>query len=170
MGGKPKQKTSYFIKYLTYSILIDDCRFPTAFYALTKNDQKHLDTLIVTELQWLKEHQLFYCVLFDKDFNKAEIYNNIHTNGGKFLTPLKLTKKIQKILEEHVKHLTKRQLKKGFNIKDYYNPKWLKGYRVLAIRVKDESKGTDNEWKWVVFLTNEDLDPVTALNVYKRRW
>ena len=170
MGGKPKAGTYYFIKYLTFSIVVEGHRFPTGFYPLTEERLQWVPELVEEEIAWLQKCGLCDRVLLDRGFNNFEIYNNIDEQGNKFLMPLTRNNKLNKAFDAREPSIGKRERKKGFVLKGYRPEEWTGDYRVLAIRIKERDKKKKDKWKWVFFITNMKIDPRTALFIYKRRW
>jgi len=121
MGGKTKSGTNYFIKYLTFSLVVEGHRFPTGFYPLTKEQLQWTAEIIEKEITWLQENVSCDCILLDRGFNDFNKYNTIDSTGCSFLMPLKKTAKVKRALNEREPSLNKRHRKKGFVLENYYS-------------------------------------------------
>lgn len=170
MGGKPKAGTTYFLKYLTFSLVIKGHRYPVGFYPLTQLHLPRLPTIVAQELTWLKKHQLCDRVLLDRGFNDKTIYNDIDSQGTEFLMPLTRNKALNEVFNEYKPHITKREKKKGFVLKGYQPEGWTGNYRVVAVRIKKRKTTKGDKWKWSLFLTNMPHRPTSLLFIYRQRW
>ncbi|MHA1167494.1 MAG: transposase [Candidatus Hodarchaeales archaeon] len=170
MGGKPKDGTCYFVKYLTFSLVVEGHRFPTGFYPLTKERLQWVPEIVAEEIKWLQERDLCDRIVLDRGFNDFDTYNKIDEQGNAFLMPLKKNSKLNNVFKDREPLINKRERKKGFVLKGYYPEEWNDGFRVLAIRIKTRDKKNGEKMKWVFFITNMKIDPWTALFIYKRRW
>jgi len=55
MGGKGKAGTNYFVKYMTFSIVVDGNRFPLYFLPLTQLSLPNVATIIATKVKELRD-------------------------------------------------------------------------------------------------------------------
>ena len=170
LGGKPTEGTSYFLKYLTFNLVVEGHRYPVGFYPLTQLQVAMLDNMIAKEIQWLKNHQLCDRVLFDRGFNGQNNYNKLDRAGTKFIMPIIENKKLQTGFAAFEPQIKKHQRKHGFVFTDYHPKEWPKDVHVVAYRTKVRGSKNPDQPQWVFFVTNLSLAPRTLWELYKRRW
>jgi hypothetical protein len=170
MGGKRKAGTNYFLKYLTFHLVVEGHRFPAGFYPLTKEQLQRVPEIVAEEVAWFKEREACDRILLDRGFNEFTVYNGINDQDSSFLMPLKRNEKLLQAFKDREPSIKKHERKNGFMLKGYRPPEWTGDYRVLAVRIKTRGKPTGDRWKWVFFITDMNISPRTALFLYKRRW
>jgi hypothetical protein len=170
MGGKPKPGTKYFYKYLTFSLVIEGHRYPVGFYPLTQLHLPKLSEIIQQEVEWLRNHNLCERILLDRGFNDMRTYNLLNNMGIEFLMPIKKNVKLKEVFSQVEPHITKYQKKHGFVLKDYRPTSWQEGIQVVVCWLKVRGGSGKPKWKWIFFVTNLKLRPLTLVFIYKRRW
>lgn len=169
MGGEPAAGTSYFIKYLTFSLVVEGHRFPVGFYPLTEERLQWVPEIVADEVAWLQERELCDRIILDREFNGFDTYNLIDDRSGKFLMPLKRNDKHNAVFVKREPSITRGERKHGFVLQGYYPVEWNTGYRVLTIRIKSRKGKNKDEWHWVFFIMNMNISPETARFIYRKR-
>jgi len=170
MGGKRKAGTNYFIKYLTFSLVVEGHRYPVGFYPLNQLELPRFTDLVVKEVQWLQKNGLCDRVILDRGFNKQDLYNRLAQLDLGFLMPLKKTSKLKKVFEAYKPLITKYQCKHGFDLPDYRPKGWKHDFRVVVYRAQVTTSSSTRQYQWVFFITNLAQRPKTLVNIYQRRW
>lgn len=158
-GGKHKNGTNYFFKYMTLQVMIKNKLITLGIRFYTKDDKQ---AELVDELIWLaKEFVKITVVLLDRGFRDVIILNNLEYRDVPVLMPCVKDDKAQKCFEE----LGKRSFKA---IKFWMeNPKHeIADVKLLMIRLsngKEIGFYTTLKFTWL-------HTPNYYLELYKKRW
>ncbi len=158
-GGKHKNGTNFFFKYMTMQILIKDklCTLSVKFYSRETTQARLVDRLI----KQAKEYVRIKVVLLDRGFRDVKILNGLEYREAPVLMPMIKDKKAEKCFEE----LGKRE----FKAVKY----WLRNpsgeyadVKLLMIRLSNGKEvGFYTTLKYI-WLHNANY----YLNLYKKRW
>jgi len=97
-GGKHKNGTNFFFKYLTMQVMIKNkiITLGVRFYSHEEHQRKLVDQLI----QYAGEHVKIDLVLLDRGFRDAALLNNFEYRGASVLMPCVKDAKAEKCFDE----------------------------------------------------------------------
>lgn len=97
-GGKHKNGTNFFFKYMTMQVLINDKLITVGvrFYSREEHQRKLVDKLILLA----KEFVTIKVVLLDRGFRDAKLLNNLEYRQAPVFMPVVKDKKAKKCFEE----------------------------------------------------------------------
>lgn len=97
-GGKHKNGTNFFFKYLTMQVMIKDkiINLGIRFYSREDQQRELVDELI----RYAKEHVKIEVVLLDRGFRDASLLNNLEYREAPLLMPCVKDAKAEKCFEE----------------------------------------------------------------------
>lgn len=158
-GGKHKNGTNFFFKYMTMQVLIKNkiITLGIRFYGREEKQSELVDELI----QLAKEFVRIRVVLLDRGFRDVKILNNLEYREARVLMPCVKDKKAKKCFEDFGK--------KNFKAVRFWmeNPKHeFADVKLLMIRL--------NNGKEIGFYTTMKFTWLHRanyyLNIYKKRW
>jgi IS4 transposase len=97
-GGKHKNGTNFFFKYMTMQLLVKDklVNLSVKFYSRETTQPRLVDTLIKTAKEYVK----IRVVLLDRGFRDVKLLNDLEYRGAPVLMPMIKDKKGEKCFEE----------------------------------------------------------------------
>lgn len=158
-GGKHKNGTNFFFKYMTMQVLIKNKIITLGIRFYSREEQ--LPELIDELIQLAKEFVKIKVVLLDRGFRDVKIINNLEYRGALVLMPCVKDKKAEKCFEELGK--------KKFKAVKFWmeNPKHeVADVKLLMIRLsngKEIGFYTTLRFTWLHTANY-------YLNIYKKRW
>ncbi len=158
-GGKHKNGTNFFFKYLTMQVMIKDkiSTLGIRFYSREEQQRELVDDLI----KYVKEHVEIEVVLLDRGFRDASLLNNLEYREAPLLMPCIKDAKAEKCFEE----LRNKQFKtKRYAITN--NKKEGANVTLLMIRLSN-----DKEVGFYTTLRGTWFHSARYyLDLYKKRW
>lgn len=97
-GGKHKNGTNFFFKYLTMQVMIKDKIITLGIRFYSREDQQR--ELVDELIKYVQEHVKIEVILFDRGFRDASLFNNLEYRGAPLLMPCVKDAKAEKCFEE----------------------------------------------------------------------
>lgn len=152
--SKQKNGTTKFFRIATVDIVKRGRRFTLAVIPI--NTFKSKRKVVKDLVNQMKDLVKIECILMDRGFESIEVYRSLNKMKKKWITPVKKSAKIMRIMDECAKNGVWKTLYRLQCNRDYIDVK------LLIYPTKDGDL--------VGFFTNMDVEPEWVAEAYPQRW
>jgi hypothetical protein len=187
-GGQAEKGTTRFYKFLGFSIIERQVKFPVYTRLLEKEDWKDIHKLIEEGLQEIGKKMVINEVLLDRGFIGSKIVQRLQLNHYSFVIAFRRSKKLKNIFsqlddsavssleqfsDQETGYMVTRKSECCWVISEFSYGKPQVKVNLVIWRVKKKNKkrkDKNRKFEYFLYITDVSVNPLKVYELYGTRW